>query len=73
MAITTVQEQTSQYQELTFFPIEQHTDFDEIKSFLDQIRNYHIPTIIGLNQKVVSLSSLRSDNIKSSNPRLSVI
>ncbi|OLS26414.1 MAG: hypothetical protein HeimC3_09640 [Candidatus Heimdallarchaeota archaeon LC_3] len=72
MAITTVQESYLQQQELIFTPLEQNSEFDDIKSFLDQIRSYNIPKTLVMKQKIVSLSELRSDKSKNSNPRLSL-
>ncbi len=71
MAITTVQEPLLQHHQLIFPPLEQSSDLDEIKSFLDQIRNYQIPKSSVMKQKIVSLSELRSDISKNFNPQLS--
>lgn len=70
MAVTLTQHPSFQQEELIIQQSHETSGFDEIKTFLDIIRDYQIPKSIEPKQKIISLGSLRSDTLNNSNPRL---
>jgi hypothetical protein len=69
MAIILTQQTPLQQEELIVQQSQVLSDFDEIKTFLDILRDYQIPKLTETKQKIVSLGSLRSDTLNNSNPR----
>jgi hypothetical protein len=69
MAVTITQQLPLQQDEQIVQQTQKISDFDEIKTFLDLLRDFKIPESTTARQKVVSLSSLRSDILKNPNPR----
>ena len=69
MAVTITQQIPLQQEELIFQQTSEFTDFEEIKTFLDILRDYEIPKSTAIKQKEISLSSLRSDTSSNPNPR----
>ncbi len=69
MAVTITQQIPLQQEELVFQQTTETTDFEEIKTFLDILKDFKIPKSTVIKQKEVSLSSLRSDTSSNLNPR----
>lgn len=73
MAVTVTQHIPLQQEELIFQQTSETTDFEEIKTFLDLLRDYKIPKSTVIKQKEVYLSSLRSDTSINLPPRFNNI